>query len=108
MTLVNANDPFERTSETVQISVMPIRLDVFLICWQEVDKTTVVHLADETTSETVVDLGFARFLPSLVFLRGKMLFSVRLQIQKASCHVSIIVIVNFEIKWASKRTVGKS
>ena len=49
MTLVNAHDPFERTSETVQISVMPIRGDVFLICWQEVDKTTVVHLADFTT-----------------------------------------------------------
>jgi hypothetical protein len=33
-------------SETVQIAVTPIRPGVFLICWQEADKTTVVHVED--------------------------------------------------------------
>ncbi len=46
MTLTNAEDPFAGTSETVQIAVTPIRPGVFMICWQEADKTTVVHLDD--------------------------------------------------------------
>ncbi len=46
MTLTNAEGPFARTSETVQIAVTPIRPGVFLICWQEADKTTVVHVED--------------------------------------------------------------
>jgi hypothetical protein len=46
MTLTNAKCPFKGTSETVQISVMPIRPGVFLICWQEADKTMVVHIDD--------------------------------------------------------------
>jgi hypothetical protein len=32
--------------ETVQIAVTPIRPEIFLICWQEADKTTVVHVED--------------------------------------------------------------
>jgi hypothetical protein len=42
MTLTTA----EGDSETVQIAVTPIRPGVFLICWQEADKTTVVHVED--------------------------------------------------------------
>jgi hypothetical protein len=46
MILTNAEGPFAGTSETVQIAVTPIRPGVFLICWQEGDKTTVVHVED--------------------------------------------------------------
>jgi hypothetical protein len=42
MTLTTA----EGISETVQIAVTPIRPGVFLICWQEANKTTVVHVED--------------------------------------------------------------
>ena len=46
MTLTTAEGPFKGTSETVQISVTLIRPGVFMICWQEADKTTVVHIDD--------------------------------------------------------------
>jgi MoaF-like len=46
MTLTNAQDPFKGATETVQITVTPIRPGVFLISWQEMDKTTVVHVED--------------------------------------------------------------
>lgn len=46
MTLTSAEGPFEGTSETVQIAVTPIRPGVFMISWQEEDKTTVVHVED--------------------------------------------------------------
>jgi len=46
MTLTTAEGPYKGTSETVQIAVTPIRPGVFLICWQEADKTTVVHVSD--------------------------------------------------------------
>ena len=46
MTLTTAAGPLKGTSETVQIAVTPIRLGVFLISWQEADKTTVVHVQD--------------------------------------------------------------
>ena len=46
MTLTTAEDPFKGTSETVQIAVTPIRPGVFLICWQEANKTTVVDVED--------------------------------------------------------------
>jgi hypothetical protein len=46
MTLTNAEGPFKGISETVQISAMPIRPGVFMISWQEADKTTVVHVED--------------------------------------------------------------
>jgi hypothetical protein len=46
MTLTNAEGPFAGSSETVQIAVTPIRPGVFMICWQEADKTTVVHVED--------------------------------------------------------------
>ncbi len=46
MTLTNAEGPFKGTSETVQMAVTPIRPGVFMISWQEADKTTVVHIED--------------------------------------------------------------
>jgi hypothetical protein len=46
MTLTSARGSFKGAFETVQISVTPIRSGVFLVCWQEADKTTVVHLND--------------------------------------------------------------
>jgi molybdenum cofactor biosynthesis MoaF-like protein len=50
MTLTNAEGPFKGTSETVQIAVTPIRPGVFMISWQEKDKTTVVHVEDYENS----------------------------------------------------------
>ncbi len=46
MTLTTAEGPFKGTAETVQIAVTPIRPGIFLISWQEKDKTTVVHVED--------------------------------------------------------------
>jgi hypothetical protein len=46
MTLTTAEDLFKGTSETVQIAVTPIRPGVFMICWQEANKTTVVDVED--------------------------------------------------------------
>jgi hypothetical protein len=46
MTLTNAEGLFKGISETVQISVTLIRPDVFMITWQEADRTTVVHVQD--------------------------------------------------------------
>jgi hypothetical protein len=46
MTLTNPKGPFNGATETVQISVTPIRPGVYMICWQEADKTTVVHIHD--------------------------------------------------------------
>ena len=46
MTLTNIEGPYSGVSETVQIAVTPIRQGIFLICWQEADKTTVVHVED--------------------------------------------------------------
>ena len=46
MTITNVGDPFEGTSEIVQIVVTPIRPGIFMICWQEANRTTVVHVED--------------------------------------------------------------
>ena len=46
MTITNVAGPFKGTPETVQIAVTPIRPGVFMVCWQEADKTTVVHVQD--------------------------------------------------------------
>jgi len=46
MTLTTAAGPVTGTFDTVQIAVTPIRPGVFMICWQEADKTTVVHVED--------------------------------------------------------------
>lgn len=41
-----AKDGSRGESETVTIAVEPIRDHLFLVTWQESDKTTVVHLED--------------------------------------------------------------
>ena len=53
-------------SETVTIAVEPIRDQLFLVTWQEQDKTTVVHLEDYkentiVTNITEPDLTFDQF-----------------------------------------------
>jgi len=53
-------------SETVSITVEPIRDQLFLVTWQEADKTTVVHLEDYKnntiiTSITEPDGTFSKF-----------------------------------------------
>ena len=65
MTLTNAEDPFKGTSETVQISVTPIRPGVFMISWQEAEKTTVVHVEDFENGIVHTNVT----LPNGVFLR---------------------------------------
>ena len=46
MTITNFTGPLKGVSETVQIAVTLIRPGVFMISWQEADKTTVVHIQD--------------------------------------------------------------
>jgi len=46
MTLTNIEGPYSGTAETVQISVTLIRPGIFMISWQEADRTTVVHVED--------------------------------------------------------------
>jgi hypothetical protein len=53
-------------SETVTIKVEPITADIFLVTWQESDKTTVVHIEDYkkltiVTNITGPDLSFSQF-----------------------------------------------
>ncbi|MBR0753007.1 hypothetical protein JQ604_12505 [Bradyrhizobium jicamae] len=53
-------------SETVTIRTEEIGLDLFLVTWQESDKTTVVHVEDYArgtiiTNITNPDLGFQQF-----------------------------------------------
>ncbi|WP_409995231.1 MoaF-related domain-containing protein [Rhizobium leguminosarum] len=44
------------TSETVAIAVNPIRDLLFLVTWQEADKTTVVHLEDYKSNAVVTHI----------------------------------------------------
>jgi hypothetical protein len=53
-------------SETVSITVEPIRDMLFLVTWREADKTTVVHVEDYKnntiiTNVTDPDLTFSKF-----------------------------------------------
>ena len=53
-------------SETVTIKVEPIAEGIFLVTWQESDKTTVVHIEDYkqltiVTNITGSDLSFSQF-----------------------------------------------
>lgn len=53
-------------SETVTIKIEPITHDIFLVTWQESDKTTVVHIEDYgrltiVTNITGPDLSFSQF-----------------------------------------------
>ncbi len=46
MTLTTVAGPMKGYSETMHIAVTPIMSGVFLVSWQEADKTTVVHVQD--------------------------------------------------------------
>ncbi len=46
MTLTNIEGPYSGISETVQIAVTLIRTGIFMISWQEADRTTVVDVVD--------------------------------------------------------------
>jgi hypothetical protein len=50
-------------SETVNIKVEPIRDHLFLVTWQESDKTTVVHLEDYKENTIITNITD----PNLVF-----------------------------------------
>ena len=43
-------------SETVSITVEPIRDGLFLVTWQESDKTTVVHLEDYKANTIITNI----------------------------------------------------
>jgi hypothetical protein len=43
-------------SETVNISVGSLRKDLFLVTWQEADKTTVVHVEDYDAKTIVTNI----------------------------------------------------
>jgi hypothetical protein len=43
-------------SETVTICVEPIRDELFLVTWQEADKTTVVHLEDYKNNTIITNI----------------------------------------------------
>jgi len=43
-------------SETVTIKVEPITDDIFLVTWQETDKTTVVHIEDYANHTIVTNI----------------------------------------------------
>jgi hypothetical protein len=43
-------------SETVTIRVEPIRDNLFLVTWQEADKTTVVHVEDYTKNTIITNI----------------------------------------------------
>jgi hypothetical protein len=54
------------SSETVAITIEPIRDQLFLVTWQEADKTTVVHVEDYglntiITNITNPDLTFVKY-----------------------------------------------
>jgi hypothetical protein len=43
-------------SETESISVEPLRDDLFLVTWQESDKTTVVHIEDYKNNRIITNI----------------------------------------------------
>jgi len=46
MLFIKLAPPNEGATEAVRFTYRPIRDDVFLVYWQEADKTTVVHVED--------------------------------------------------------------
>jgi len=53
-------------SETVHICVEPIRDELFLVTWQERDKTTVVHLEDYKNNTIITNITSP---PDLTFMK---------------------------------------
>jgi len=46
MTIYGMKGEHKGFTETVEISVMPVRLGVFMVGWQEENQTTVTHIED--------------------------------------------------------------
>ncbi|WP_263384913.1 MoaF-related domain-containing protein [Granulicella arctica] len=60
-------------SETVNITVQPVRDHLFLVTWQEADKTTVVHLEDykdKTITTCITDPtgAFSKYHGTVTFI----------------------------------------
>jgi hypothetical protein len=54
---IDANgNPIPNSSETVAISVEPIRDQLFLVTWQESEGTTVVHLEDYKMNTIITNI----------------------------------------------------
>ena len=52
-------------SETVAITVTPVRDGLFLVTWQESDKTTVVHLEDYNLNRITTNITDANLVFSM-------------------------------------------
>jgi hypothetical protein len=57
-------------SETVTIAVTPIRDQVFMVTWQEADKTTVVHVEDYANSIVYTNITFGGADDKFVKFKG--------------------------------------
>jgi hypothetical protein len=72
---IDANgNPIPDSSETVEITVEPIRDQLFLVTWQESDGTTVVHLEDYKTNTIITNItepsADAKTAPKFVKFHG--------------------------------------
>jgi len=66
-----AADGTGTASETVAIDVQPIAADIFLLTWQEADKTTVVHVEDFAQKTIITNITN----PDLTFEQHRGTFS---------------------------------
>ncbi|MBI2714078.1 MAG: hypothetical protein HYX37_06435 [Rhizobiales bacterium] len=60
-------------SETVTITVEPIRDQLYLVTWQEADKTTVVHLEDYKNNTIITNItdangSFSKFYGTMTLI----------------------------------------
>jgi hypothetical protein len=46
MTFTGLGEALEETHETIHYTAVPVRPNVFMVYWQEANKTTVVHVQD--------------------------------------------------------------
>jgi hypothetical protein len=67
MTFVGLKGGFKGFSETVEISVTPLRLQVFMVAWQERNQTSVVHIEDFEKGIVYSNITF----PGNLFVRLK-------------------------------------
>jgi hypothetical protein len=74
---IDANgNPIPNSSETVDITVAPIRDQLFLVTWQEKGGTTVVHLEDYKMNTIITNItepsGDPKVNPTFVKFEGTM------------------------------------
>lgn len=65
MTFVGMKGDLTGVSETVEISVTPIRPGVFMVAWQEANQTTVIHVEDFENGIIYANITF----PGNIFVR---------------------------------------